>query len=133
MKPERDCCSKHIATYVKKERNRLIELVVRDHCHFTGMFRGAVQQQCNLHYNIDKGKYKLPVVFHNLRGYDFSKDQTKTNNSERYISFSVGRLKFIDFMQLLSYSLETLAAQWNDDQFTHLKTAYPNSAQWSWL
>ena len=85
--------------------------VVRDHCHFTGKFRAAVQQQCNLHYNIDKVKY----------------------NSERYISFSVGRLKFIDFMQLLSCSLETLAAQWNDDQFTHLKTASPNPAQWSRL
>ena len=54
----------------KKELNRLVKPIVRDHCHFTGMFRGAAHQHCNLNCKIDKSKYKLPVVFHNLRGYD---------------------------------------------------------------
>ena len=43
---------------------------VRDHCHFTGEFRGASHSQCNLKYKIDKKRYKLPIVFHNHRGYD---------------------------------------------------------------
>ena len=43
---------------------------MRDHCHFTGQFRGAAHRQCNLKYKIDKQRYKLPIVFHNLRGYD---------------------------------------------------------------
>ncbi len=128
----------------KKELNRLAEPIVRDHCHFTGKFRGAAHQQCNLDYKIDKSKYKLPVVFHNLRGYDahliFQKIKRKhgkidviPNNSERYISFSVGRLKFLDSMQFLSCSLEKLAAQLNDDQFVNLKKSYPNSTQRSLL
>ena len=50
---------------------------------------------------------------HNLKGYDghliFQKVKPKdgrinviANNSERYISFSIGRLKFLDSMQFLS-------------------------------
>ena len=58
-------------------------------------------------YKIDK--YKLPIVFHNLRGYDahliFQKVKREhgkinviPNNSEWYISFDVGHLKFLDSM-----------------------------------
>ena len=82
-------------------------------------------------YEIDKQRYKLPIVFHNLRGYDahliFKKVKQEhgkinviPNNSELYISFDVGRLKFLDSMQFLSCGLNKL-----DDQFKHLKAAYP--------
>ena len=39
------------------------------------------------------------------------------NNSERYISFDVGRLKFLDSVQFLSYGLNKLAEQLSGDQF----------------
>ena len=43
------------------------DVKVRDHCHYTGEYRGPAQQECNL-------KYKIPsyiqIVFHNLSGYD---------------------------------------------------------------
>ena len=85
-----------------KELNRLVDPIVRDHCHFTGQFRGAVHQYCNLDYKIDNSGHKLPIVFHNLCGYDvhliFQKVKRKhgkinviPNNSERYISFEVSR------------------------------------------
>ena len=43
---------------------------VRDHCQITGKFRGSAHDYCNLKLRIDPEKIKIPVVFHNLRGYD---------------------------------------------------------------
>ena len=43
---------------------------VRDHCHITGNYRGAAHNACHLLYRISKTGWKLPVVIHNLKGYD---------------------------------------------------------------
>ena len=40
---------------------------VRDHCHYSGLYRGAAHSMCNLRYKIPK---YIPVVFHNLAGYN---------------------------------------------------------------
>ena len=69
---------------------------VKDHDHLTGEFRGATHNQCNMQYQLPKF---VPVIFHNLSGYDshlFIKQLGKTqgnincipNNEEKYISFS---------------------------------------------
>ena len=69
---------------------------VRGHCHFTGKYRGAAHNICNLQFK--KPKF-TPVFFHNLSGYDshlFVKNLGKsegnirciTNNEEKSISFS---------------------------------------------
>ena len=69
---------------------------VRDHDHFTGKFRGAAHNKCNLQFK--KPKF-TPVIFHNLSGYDahlfvknlgVSEGNIKCipNNEEKYISFS---------------------------------------------
>ena len=44
------------ATHCQKKLTRFVEPIVRDDCHFTGQFRGAAHQQCNLNYKIDKKK-----------------------------------------------------------------------------
>ena len=43
---------------------------VRDHCHITGKFKGSAHQECNLKLRIKPEDIKIPVIFHNLRGYD---------------------------------------------------------------
>ena len=69
---------------------------VKDHCHYTGRYRGAAHNKCNLDYR--KPNF-TPVVFHNLSGYDshlfiknlgFSEGNIDCipNNEEKYISFS---------------------------------------------
>ena len=45
------------------------DLRVRDHCHITGKFRGSAHQECNLKLRIKPEDIKVPVIFHNLRGY----------------------------------------------------------------
>ena len=72
---------------------------VRDHCHYTGLYRGTAHNNCNLKYKIPD---HIPIVFHNLSGYDahfFIKELGKrfnkndigviAENKEKYIIFSV--------------------------------------------
>ena len=40
---------------------------VPDHCHYTGHYIGPAHRNCNLMYRIPS---HIPVVFHNLSGYD---------------------------------------------------------------
>ena len=96
---------------------------VRDHCHITGKYRGAAHNACNLKLRIYPDKTKVPVVFHNLRGYDGhlimsalgkvaegQKISCIPNNMEKYMTFSVGQLRFIDSLQFMPSSLDRLAA-----------------------
>ena len=110
------------------------EKKVRDHCHFTGKYRGATHAKCNLQFKQPKF---TPVIFHNLSGYDahlFVKNLGKSegnikcipNNEEKYISFSkdivVGEyvnkkgekvevkheIRFLDSFKFMASSLESL-------------------------
>ena len=64
---------------------------------------------------------KIPVVFHNLKGYDahiIMQAMAKTekakelsciaNNMEKYIAFYLGNLKFIDSCAFMAASLDSL-------------------------
>ena len=100
---------------------------VRDHCHITGKFRGSAHQECNLKLRIKPENIKIPVIFHNLRGYDshfimkqigeISKKHgdlninTIPNNMEKYMAFMLGNhLTFIDSFQFMSSSLDKLVS-----------------------
>ena len=40
---------------------------VRDHCHYTGAYRGAAHSICNIKYNAPR---KISVIVHNASTYD---------------------------------------------------------------
>ena len=106
-----------------KEKFEMETKKVRDHCHITGKYRGAAHVKCNLNFKITD---KIPVIFHNLRGYDshfiiqeigeiIKKHKGKggkekemninviPNNMEKYMAIMLGNnLKFIDSFQFMS-------------------------------
>ena len=71
---------------------------VRDHCHYTGKYRGAVHNISNLRYKIPKD---IPIVFHNSSTYDYhfiirelvrefeGNFECLGENTEKYITVSV--------------------------------------------
>ena len=52
------CKEKFENKYLADKRYRK----VRDHCHYTGKYRGAVHNICTLKYSVPKN---IPIVFHN--------------------------------------------------------------------
>ena len=96
---------------------------VKDHCHITGRYRGAAHNNCNVKLYINPKTTPIPIVFHNLKGYDAhhlmqemsqlnKKEEVKciANNMEKYITFSVGGLRFIDSLNFLQGSLDSLVS-----------------------
>ena len=106
---------------------------VRDHCHITGKFRGATHFSCNANFKLSK---RLPVIFHNLRGYDSHLIIKEINNSdvkvsvipnglEKYMAFTVNKsLIFIDSMQFMNSSLDSLVKNLMDEDFKYLSEEF---------
>jgi hypothetical protein len=101
-----------------------------DHDHFTGEYRGAAHDTCNEHYTTWKKYYQVPVIFHNLRGYDgyiiirgvkdvlpkTVKIEPIAKSPEKYTSFTLCMpdskneqklsIRFIDSIQFMQGSLD---------------------------
>ena len=58
------CKEKFENKYVKDKKHG----TVRDHCHHTGIYRGAAHSTCNLKYSVPK---RIPVVSHIRSNYDY--------------------------------------------------------------
>ena len=58
------CKEKIENKYVEDKKYRR----ARDHCHYTGEYRGAAHSICNLKYSVPK---KFPIAFHNGSNYDY--------------------------------------------------------------
>ena len=123
---------------------------VRDHCHITGKFRGSAHQECNLKLRIKPEDIKIPVIFHNIRGYDshfiiqqigeIAKKHGYTNkkgekqdlninaipnNMEKYMAFMLGNhLTFIDSFQFMSSSLDKLVSNLPNDNLIYTSKAF---------
>ena len=129
---------------------------VRDHCHFTGQYRGAAHNKCNL---MCKKPKILPVIFHNLQGYDahlFIKQLARLKGNldcipsteEKYISFSksfkvdeyysskVGKMvdvnfeiRFLDSFKFLQTSLANLVGNLSPDDFINTKHVFKKNTE----
>ena len=126
------------------------DIRVRDHCHITGKFRGSAHQDCNLKLRIKPDNIKIPVIFHNLRGYDShfimqqigkiaKKHAYKNkrgeechmnincipNNMEKYLAFMLGNhLVFLDSLQFMNSSLDNLIKHLPDEAFKYTKQEF---------
>ena len=115
-------CKKEFDTSDKKHYK------VKDHCHYTGKYRGAAHNICNLRYKILK---ESPIVFNNGSTYDYhfiikelvkefeGKFECLGENTKKYITFSAPlkkkiknknieiayKIKFIDSYRFMSTSL----------------------------
>ena len=106
---------------------------VRDHCQMTGKYRGSAHKKCNLKLQISAEKIKIPVVFHNLKGYDshfiieklgdiIKEEPLDINviaaNVEKYMAIYLGKhLAFIDSFQFMSQSLAKLSSNLPDEKY----------------
>ena len=113
---------------------------VKDHCHITGDYRGAAHNNCNLLF---KRQTFIPVIIHNLSGYDshfiikqLGYDESRINvicnTKEKYISFSKFvtsthlksrnmELRFIDSFRFMPNSLQQLADNLPKNNFFETK------------
>ena len=77
---------------------------------------------------VTKGHFFIPVIAHNMKGYDshiilkhltkqFPDEQIQViaNNQEKYIAFDMGPFRFIDSLQFLGCSLDTLVSNLSRD------------------
>ena len=130
----RKCCFLCKKPFFEDAKKNYIK--VRDHCHYTGKYRGAAHKICNLMYNTPR---EIPVIFHNGSSYDyhfiikrlaeeFQGDfECLGKNKEKYITFSVPikreynedgtilyRINFIDSFRFMSTSLSSLVDNLSD-------------------
>ena len=103
------CTKGFITDYDNKKYHK-----VRDHCHFTGKYRGAAHNICNLRYKIPK---EIPVVFHNGSTHDYhfiikelvekfeGQFESLEKNTEKYITFSVPIKKKLIMVNQLKYHI----------------------------
>ncbi len=118
----------------------------RDHCHITGKYRGAACDKCNLRMEVPMF---VPVLFHNLEGYDshlfvkslgLSEGDIKCipKTDAKYISFGKNipmettitengkekelclEMRFIDSLKFTLKSLDSLTKTLGKDQFKTL-------------
>ena len=106
---------------------------VRDHCHVAGKFRDASHSKCNINLRLPK---KLPIIFHNLQGYDGHIIFKEVNNFDvdidvipksidEHMSVIVNsHITFIDSLQFHNGSLDTLASNLNNEDFKHLTSEF---------
>ena len=92
---------------------------------FLGEYRGAANNNCNQQYRINPEKVKIQCIIHNLKNYDchlimsavkprHGKITCIPATDEKYITFTIGGVTFIDSFQFMLSSLEKLSSNLNN-------------------
>ena len=130
---EKELCEKSFICHICGDQ--IIDDKVKDHCHITGKFIGVAHNKCNINYELPK---YIPVIFHNLKGYDahiilnaVRSSKMKIScipiNMEKYMSFSLGALRFIDSLQFLNASLSKLVLNMDKNNLKFIKEYISNN------
>ena len=102
--------------------------IVRDHDYITGKYREAAHSICDFNLKLNKG---VPVIFHNLIGYDghlmmqeisnFDVElSVKSNGLKKYMAFTINySLISIESIQLMNSILDELVKNLSDNDFEH--------------
>ena len=85
---------------------------VRDQCHFTGQYRGPARKSCNLKLKIKPGTTKIPVVFHNFKGYDSHLIMQKLHTAKGNISCLANNAENISLSALVNSSFSIAFSLW---------------------
>jgi len=107
---------------------------VKDHDHMTGKYRGAAHNECNFKLNMNAKTAPIPVIFHNMKNYGghllmqaMARVQGEIKciptNTEKYISFALGNLRFIDSLNFMQSSLDKLVK--GSDEFPKMQKIAP--------
>ena len=109
-------------------------------CQFSGKSKGIAHQSCIKKAWINPKKLKIPIIFHNLKGYDshfimqeigaIIKNKKMNinvipNNMEKYMAFMIGNhMVFIDSFQFMSQSLDKLVGNLPRDKFKYTSEVF---------
>ena len=117
---EKFCTDEHDENYRNRRK-------VKDHCHYTGKFRGAAHSKCNLNYKVPKD---IPIIIHNA-SYDthFIINQLAKEfkgeldcigeNMEKYVTFNVPTKKKYDDGKTVTHKLRFI------DSFRFMQASLP--------
>ena len=119
-KEEEDNYNKENTCYIYKDDFNNDK--VKDHCHFTGKYRRAAHNTCNLRYKVPKN---ILVIFDNGSTYDYrfiikelasefdGNFECLGENIEKYITFSVPIKKKIDNKNIdITYKIKFIDSFW---------------------
>ena len=114
-------CGDKFKNSYKNEKETEKYKKVRDHCHFTGKYRGCAHSICNL--NFCNRYFQIPVFFHNMKNYDGhliiqnaeklsnkKKIDVIAQNSEKFINIGFDSLSVKDSFSFITASLDKLVS-----------------------
>ena len=114
-------CGEEFRNTYKTEKEAEKYKKVRDHCHFTGRYRGCAHSICNLNYC--SKHFKIPVFFHNMKKCDGhliiqnaeqlsnkKKIDVIAQNSDKFINIGFDSLSVKDSSGLITASLDKLVS-----------------------